>query len=73
MAKLKRLLKIQKELENNNNVERVLISYKPPIFWKEKDIVKQQIKILNNQKIQSLISETNKVEFFNKKNARSIN
>lgn len=67
LAKLKRLLKIQKELENNNNVERVLISYKPPIFWKEKDIVKQQIKILNNQKIQSLISETNKVEFLIKK------
>jgi DNA polymerase-3 subunit delta len=44
-----------------------LISFKPPIFWKDKDIVKQQIKLLNNQKIQALITETNKNEYLIKK------
>jgi len=67
ITKLKRLLKIQKELEDNKDVEKILISFKPPIFWKDKDIVKQQIKLLDNQKVQTLIKETNKIEFQIKK------
>ena len=67
LAKLKRLLKIQKELEIKKNIERVLVSFKPPIFWKEKEIVKEQVKILNCDKIKNLIVEVNNIEFLVKK------
>ena len=74
LNKLKRLLKIFSEIEITKNVDKVLHSFKPAIFWKEKDFVKQQIKILNNQKIQKLMSKANDVELLIKKNpSLSIN
>ena len=42
--------------------------FKPPIFWKEKDIVKQQINVLSYQKIQDLLTKTNNIELLVKKN-----
>jgi len=68
LSKLKRLLKIKSELKINNNLEKILTSYKPPIFWKEKDIVKQQIKVLDYEEIQNLIMNTNDLEYQIKKN-----
>jgi DNA polymerase III subunit delta len=67
LTKLKRLSIIKRELKNDNNMEKILSTHKPPIFWKDKDIVKQQIKVLNNEKIQNLIVETNKIELLIKK------
>ncbi len=67
LAKLKRLLKIQKELELKKNIEKILANFKPPIFWKEKDIVKDQVKMLNYDQIKNLIIEVNNIEFLVKK------
>ena len=53
---------------HNNNLDQAISSYKPPIFWKEKDIVKQQLKILNFNRIQELIKNTNEIEYQIKKN-----
>ena len=71
MSKLKRLLNIKSETTKNNNIEQVISSYKPPIFWKEKDIVKQQVKIWNSKKIENLIMDTNELEYQIKKNPNS--
>ena len=68
LAKLKRLLKIKIEIIKNNNIEKVISSYKPPIFWKEKEIVKQQVKIWDCHKIENLIINTNELEYQIKKN-----
>ncbi len=68
LFKLKRLLNIKSETTKNNNIEQVISSYKPPIFWKEKDIVKQQAKIWNFEKIKDLIMDTNELEYQIKKN-----
>ena len=68
LSKLKRLLKIKSELKINNNLEKIISSFKPPIFWKEKDIVKQQIKVLDSKKIENLIIDTNDLEYQIKKN-----
>ena len=68
LAKLKRLLKIKSEIIKNNNIEKVISSYKPPIFWKEKEIVKQQVKIWDCNKIENLIINTNELEYQIKKN-----
>ena len=42
ISKLKRLLKIQTQAKKNKNLENILLSFRPPIFWKEKDIVKNK-------------------------------
>ena len=68
LNKLKRLLKIFAETKNNDTHEKIISSFKPPIFWKEKDFIKKQIKILSQSKIQDLINKVNNVEFLIKKN-----
>ena len=67
LIKLKRLLKIQQEVQKEKNVEKVISSYKPPIFWKEKDVIKEQIKQLNLKKINDLIVRVNEIELLIKK------
>ena len=67
LNKLKRLLKIQSQNTEKNNLEEIISNFKPPIFWKEKDILKQQIKIWSYEKIQKLIVKVNKVELLIKK------
>ena len=62
LSKLKRLLKIQEQIKSTNNIDNIISSYRPPIFWKEKEIVKQQIKTLNCEDIKKLIIKTNEIE-----------
>ena len=69
LNKSKRLLNILKEFENEKNLEKVLASTKPPIFWKDKDIVKKQINNWTIDQIKKLIFEINKVELKLKKNS----
>ena len=74
LIKLKRLLKIKSQVEMENNVENVIKNFKPPIFWKEKEILKKQVGILSYQNIKDLIVKTNNLELIVKKNpAISIN
>ena len=66
--KLKRLLKIQTEIENKNmNIDDVITNFKPVIFWKDKDLIKKQIKILPLEKLEKLIIEINNLELSIKK------
>ena len=48
---MKRLLKIKTEQQKSGNLDNVISSFRPPIFWKEKDIVKEQIKKLDYNQI----------------------
>ncbi len=74
LSKLKRLLKIQDELKIDKNIDKAISSFKPPIFWKEKEIVKQQLSLLNQKKIQDLILQTTLLELqIKKKPTLSIN
>ena len=43
LIKAKKLLALSKEFESNKNIDLTISSAKPPIFWKEKEITKQQI------------------------------
>ena len=43
LNKSKKLLNLSNEFLKNQNIEATIASSKPPIFWKEKEIVKQQI------------------------------
>ena len=68
LIKLKRLLKIKSQVKIENNVENVIKNFKPPIFWKEKEILKKQVEILSHQNIKDLIVKTNDLELIVKKN-----
>ena len=68
LIKLKRLLKLTSEAANNQNIDSLISKFKPPIFWKEKEIIKSQIKILDKVKIKNLLIQTNKLELLIKKN-----
>ena len=68
LNKSKRLLKISNNLGKNNSVEIAINQFKPPIFWKEKEIVINQIKRRNTDNINHLINEINETELLVKKN-----
>ena len=68
LAKAKRLYTLRIEIDKNQNIEGTLSNYKPPIFWKDKDLVKQQIKLWSKKNIQNLLIEINKTELLIKKN-----
>ena len=68
LNKSKRILKLCNEFENNKNIETTISSAKPPIFWKDKEIVKQQIYTWKPEKIKKLIYELFEIELIVKKN-----
>ena len=55
LAKSKRLLILKKMNNENNNLEKNISDFKPPIFWKDKDIIRQQFKHWNLESIENLI------------------
>ena len=68
LSKLKRLVKIHEQLNvNKNDIDFAISSFKPPIFWKDKQIVKQQVKSLNYLETKNLILKTNEIELIVKK------
>ena len=69
LMKSKRLYNLLLEIKNNKNPEDVISSFKPPIFWKDKDIVKQQIKAWNLVGAENLMYKTNELELLIKKNS----
>ena len=73
LYKLKRLKKLKEILEINKNTESILSSYKPTIFWKDKEIIKQQLKIWTLKKLKDQIKEINELENQIKKNSQISN
>ena len=69
LTKAKRLLKLQEEVKKNKNIEQVITNFKPPIFWKDKEIVKQQINHWPLEKINNMIENINEIELLIKKNS----
>jgi len=67
-SKVQRLLNIKNEEKNYNNLDNLLNSTKPPIFWKEKPIVKKQLSVWKLDDLQKTISEINDIESLCKKN-----
>ena len=68
MNKLKRLKILKIEYQKSKNIEQVLSTFKPPIFWKDKDMVKQQLNVLSVSDIKYLIYKINNLELQIKKN-----
>ena len=74
IIKAKKLLALAKTFETNNNIDFTISSAKPPIFWKEKEIIKQQIYKWKPEYIKKLIYSLSEIELQIKKNINnSIN
>jgi len=68
LNKSKRLLKIRNEVDNNKNIDQVISTIKPPIFWKEKEIVKKQAQSWSTNEVKDIIFKINDLEALVKKN-----
>ena len=74
LVKSKRLYKLLLEINNNKSIEEAISSFNPPIFWKDKEKIKQQIKNWSLNTAENLIYKTNELELLIKKNSyNSIN
>ena len=72
LVKLKRLAKLHQQVAlNDKNIDTAVSSFKPTIFWKDKEIVKQQIRSFNYEKTKNLMIKTNETEILVKKNPQS--
>ena len=68
LQKSKRILSLINEINTGKNIDNALQEHRPPIFWKDKPVLKQQIKMWNYDKIKDLISKINSLEILIKKN-----
>ena len=62
LHKLKRLKNLLSQNKNNNNLEITINNYRPPIFWKDKDALKRQLKIYSLREINKIIKNLNELE-----------
>ncbi len=68
LSKAKKLAILCHKFEQTKNLELTINNAKPPIFWKEKEITKEQIKNWSLSDIKELIYEISKYELLVKKN-----
>ena len=68
LLKSKRLLEIKKINNSNKNIEQIISNYKPPIFWKDKEIVKNQASKWSLNEAEKLIYKIHDIELMIKKN-----
>jgi len=69
LAKIKRLVKINELVDEKNNIEQAISACKPPIFWRDKPLVIQQIRSWKKEHLKDLIYKTNDIELLIKKNS----
>jgi len=73
LNKSKRILKLLNEFQKNRNIDQTISSAKPPIFWKDKEIVIKQIRSWTPDKVKQLIFRLNEIELLIKKNINNSN
>ena len=65
----KRLLKLKENQNQTGNIDLTISSFKPPIFWKEKDAVKKQVQSWSMDEVKNMIYKINDLEILVKKNS----
>ena len=71
LSKSKRLFNILNRNEELNNIDQVISSTKPPIFWKEKESVKVQANSWKLNDLKNKIYEINEIELLIKNNSKN--
>ncbi len=68
LSKAKRILNLAVNFERNQDINETINSAKPPIFWKDKEIIKVQLNKWKPKEIKELIKNINDIELEIKKN-----
>jgi DNA polymerase-3 subunit delta len=68
LIKAKKILALSLEFEKNKDLNKTISLARPPIFWKDKEIVKIQLNKWKSNKIKELIYHLNDIELQIKKN-----
>ena len=68
LQKTKKILNLLENLDNEKDVEKVISLHRPPIFWKDKPIIKKQLQLWTQKRIRELIIKLNEIEVEIKKN-----
>ena len=68
LQKSKRILSMLETINNGKNIDTAIQEHKPPIFWKDKPIIKHQIQLWRYDNVQLIISKINSLEIMIKKN-----
>ena len=63
------MLKLKESENEIGNIDLTISSFKPPIFWKEKDVVKKQIQSWSEDEVKNMIYKINDLEILVKKNS----
>ena len=66
-----RLLDLQKHADDIKSTDMAINSFKPPIFWKEKESIKLQLKIWTRENLLKFINKINNLELNIKKNSQN--
>tara|TARA_X000000368_G_scaffold409584_1_gene391724 strand:+ start:619 stop:1614 length:996 start_codon:yes stop_codon:yes gene_type:complete len=69
LSKSKRLLKLQEQILEKKSIDQVISNHRPPIFWKDKEIIKKQLKYWPSKEVHKLICNINELEIQIKKNS----
>ena len=70
LTKTKRLLNLAVNSKPNKNFDEAISKFRPPIFWKDKPYIKQQLINWSESKLKKLINEINEIELLSKKNSQ---
>ena len=65
------MVKLTKELEKIKNIDNVISSFKPPIFWKDKEIIKEQMRSWSNKDAENLVYLISEIELLIKRYSNS--
>ena len=68
LSKAKRILKLAVQLEQNKDIYKTINSARPPVFWKDKEIVKIQLNKWKPNQIKKLINDISNIELEIKNN-----
>tara|TARA_B100000963_G_scaffold359242_1_gene385975 strand:- start:931 stop:1908 length:978 start_codon:yes stop_codon:yes gene_type:complete len=63
-----KILRLSEQLKDNKNIDLTISSAKPPIFWKDKEIIKTQLLKWKPEGIKNLIYNLSEIELLIKKN-----
>ena len=68
LQKAKKILSLLEKVENKSDIEKVISEHRPPIFWKDKPVIKKQLELWSYKKMSNLIQKLNHIEITIKKN-----
>lgn len=71
LFKAKRLLNLIDIFAEQKNIDKTIASARPPIFWRDKDLIKKQIKSWTLNQVKKLILEINEIELLIKTNTQN--